>query len=340
MKQLYNPRPVVGCGCRFIEPFQAAKIIPCLALLVFFVSILCMTGAASAEEVKIKYYGIEMSIKEDLSIDNTITFKFKTPISHLDYQPDFRIYDLNVSSNFGPIDCGTFESGEGTRISCDLAEAITEDNYIRFDFRTKEGVKRAGSRYEFKVSYGVSHETERVFASIKLPEKALLATEGNESYFPRDASVITDGRQIMTVWERSNLSPGNTLDFSVLYEMPEAGGGIDNLLISILTAVIVAAMIGIAVYVRRGYGKPGTVKVVAPLLTEDERRIIKILTKYGGKAMQGVLVRESEFSKAKVSRLVKSLKERNVLEVEPVGRTNRITLKLKDEEQAEPKKEG
>ena len=190
-----------------------------ILLAVFFVSVLCFTTAASAQEVIIKYYGIEMSINEDLSIDNTITFKFKTPISHLDYQPDFRIYDLNVSTNFGPIDCRTFESNSRTRVSCDFTGIITEENYIRFDFRTKKGVKRAGNQYEFTVSYEIPKETERVFASIKLPERAVLAAEGNKSYFPKDADVITDGRSIITIWERLNLTPGDTLDFSVLYEM-------------------------------------------------------------------------------------------------------------------------
>ena len=48
--------------------------------------------------------------------------------------------------------------------------------------------------------------------------------------------------------------------------------------------------------------------------------------------MQKVLVRETDFSKAKVSRLVKSLSERGVLEVEPMGRTNKIKLKIEKEE--------
>lgn len=311
-----------------------------IVLAVLIVSVLCFTASAGAQDVIIKYYGIEMEINEDLSIDNIITFKFKTPISHLDYQPDFRIYDFNVSTNFGQTDCRTFESNGRTRISCDLGGVITEESYIRFDFRTREGVKRTGNKYEFIVSYGIPKETERVFASIRLPEKAVLAAEGNESYFPKDANVITDGRRIITIWERLNLTPGDNLDFSVLYEMAGTRTEIDNFLISILTVIIVIAMMGIAVYVRRGYKKPaGTVKIVAPLLKEDERRIIKILTKHEGKAMQKVLVRELDFSKAKVSRLVKSLKERKVLDIEPLGRTNRITLKISGEEETKPEKE-
>ena len=41
-------------------------------------------------------------------------------------------------------------------------------------------------------------------------------------------------------------------------------------------------------------------------------------------------MRETDFSKAKVSRLVKNLKERGVVDIEPVsGRENRIILKIK-----------
>ena len=57
--------------------------------------------------------------------------------------------------------------------------------------------------------------------------------------------------------------------------------------------------------------------------------IIDILNKYSGKIGQKVIVRESDFSKAKVSRLVKSLKGRGVLDTEAIsGRENRIMLKM------------
>ncbi len=66
-----------------------------------------------------------------------------------------------------------------------------------------------------------------------------------------------------------------------------------------------------------------------PLLKGDEKVLVDILNKHNGSVNQRVIVRESDFSKAKVSRLVAGLKERGIVDVEILGRTNKVTLKLK-----------
>jgi DNA-binding Lrp family transcriptional regulator len=76
------------------------------------------------------------------------------------------------------------------------------------------------------------------------------------------------------------------------------------------------------------------------VLNKDEKRIVDILSRHGGKSGQKVLVRESDFSKAKVSRLVKNLKERGVVDIEPIsGRENRIILKFDKKPDAEKPQE-
>ena len=72
-----------------------------------------------------------------------------------------------------------------------------------------------------------------------------------------------------------------------------------------------------------------TIRVVTSVLREDERKIVGILESHEGKVIQKVIVRETDFSKAKVSRLVKNLKERGIIDVEPIGRTTKITLKIR-----------
>jgi uncharacterized membrane protein len=67
------------------------------------------------------------------------------------------------------------------------------------------------------------------------------------------------------------------------------------------------------------------------MLTGDERRVIDIVAGNGGTVIQRVIVRETDFSKAKVSRIVNGLKNRRVLDIEPRGRTNKIILRIKEE---------
>jgi len=169
---------------------------------------------------------------------------------------------------------------------------------------------------------------ERAFSIIYLPETATLkANVSNESFTPRYGKVLSDGRHIMVYWERENVKKGDDLEFSIMYKMPMGAGSLYDVAIVMILAMVLITIIAVG-YVKRVH-RESSVKVVMPLLKEDEKKIIDILTERKGKAIQRVLVRESDFSKAKVSRLVASLKERGIVDVEHLGRTNRVTLKLK-----------
>ncbi len=61
-------------------------------------------------------------------------------------------------------------------------------------------------------------------------------------------------------------------------------------------------------------------------LPEEEQRVIRLLLP--GEKLQSQLVRETGLSKVKVHRILKSLKSRGVIEIEPYGKTNLVKLKL------------
>ncbi len=63
------------------------------------------------------------------------------------------------------------------------------------------------------------------------------------------------------------------------------------------------------------------------MLNADEKRVMSILAARGGKVLQKHVVRESGFSKAKVSRLLKAMGWRGIVKLEPVsGRENWVLL--------------
>lgn len=302
-----------------------------LPLLVFAV---CFTGLFGlAKGVELEYYGVEDSINEDLSVYNLITLKFDSPISHLDYLLQFKIHNLTASGRgFGPVDCNVTYGGETSNISCDIIGMTREKNLLELSFDVKNAVKKKGDRYEFTANYGVSLPVKRMVTTVKLPEKSILAEEViNQSYFPKDGETLTDGRRIMVYWEKENLMPGDDLQFLVLYTMPDAREPVYNYIIVFLTSIVIIIMIGMTVYLRRGT-KIKSMDVVTSVLNDDERSIVNILNRHEGKCFQKILVRESGFSKAKVSRLVKNLKGRGVIDVEPVsGRENSILLRMPSE---------
>ncbi|MFQ5647780.1 MAG: helix-turn-helix transcriptional regulator [Candidatus Aenigmatarchaeota archaeon] len=271
----------------------------------------------------LEYFGVEGFI-ESWAITNTLTVKFAEPVAHWDYRPDFRVNGLTTESNFDA-DCTVKDNFGKSVISCDFSGMTEEDNLLKLKFST-EGVSKLDDGFLFDVKYDVSLPVERVFAVIKLPEKGVLAAEPiNMSYFPSIGKTMTDGRHIMVYWEKTNVSSDDPLQFSIAYTLPET---VSSTLVIALAAIIVVIVIGVGVYIRQAH-KP---KMFTSVLNEDERAVVGLLSAHGGKAVQKVLVRETDFSKAKVSRLVKNLKGRGVVDVEAVsGRENRVVLKMKSE---------
>jgi uncharacterized membrane protein len=304
-------------------------------LLAVFVLLACVAGSASlAAATSLEYYGIEDIIDDDMNIRSTITLKFASPISHLEYQLGMKVRNLSASSNFDSADCSIEDVGEKSVVVCDFVGMTKERNLLKLSFVTREGIRSVGDGYKFTVNYGVSLPIERLFVIIKLPENGILAeTPVNASFFPHDGRTLSDGKRIGVYWESNNLTTGDDLQYSVTYSMPTI---VSVSLIVALTAVVIIAMAGIGFYVRKGSAsQPAASVVVTPavsVLNQDEKRVVDILKMSEGKAGQKHIVREGDFSKAKVSRLVKSLKERGVVDVEPIsGRENRIILKLREE---------
>jgi len=296
----------------FFAAFQAALL---LCLMAF--------PAADAQAVKLKYYGIEDTIYEDLSVDNSVTLRFSESITHLDYHLDFAVHNLTAASNFSS-SCAAISREGGSTISCDFAGMPESDGQLVLKFLTKDIIRKVDSNYQFSVNYGVSLPIDRAFTLIRLPANNVLAGDvANMSYFPQDGKTITDGRHIMVYWESDNMTSGSSLQFSVLFSKPAAVS--DTMLIG-LVVILLLAIIFIFFYMRRRSPQQAPATSV---LNRDEKTIVDILEKNEGKALQKVLVRETAFSKAKVSRLVKSLRERGVVDIEPVsGRENRVILKL------------
>lgn len=288
-------------------------------------SILLMTPVHALD---LEYYGIEDTINSDLSVDNKITFKFGKPITHLDYQLAFKVSDLTARSSFESADCKSNEISTGTLISCDFVGMTEEEDLLELSFRTEGSVKKVDDRYRFFVNYGITLPIDRYFVKIKLPENAILSEPvANQSYFPADGLVSSDGRRISVYWENENITKGETLQFTMSYTMPST---VSNLVVVTVAIIIIVVMVAVAIYAKKGSGSSKREEdVVKSVLNTDEKKIVNLLISKGGSSGQKSLVRETDFSKAKVSRILKSLKERGVIEVEPVsGRENRIILKI------------
>jgi uncharacterized membrane protein len=304
---------------------------PKLALLVSLMAALAALPV-NASALELNYYGIDAEIREGLTVDFEVTMITDGPVNSMTYDLDFSVLNLTVTTSSGTSRCSADNTISAGRISCDFyGMEETGENTITMTFMTRDGVKRMGDQYEFRAAFPVTMPIKKMFSTVKLPPKSTLAGDiANESYFPPNGRVITDGKRIIVSWQRENLSQNDTLSFSALFEVIGSGGTMWDLTIIAMVSVVIAAMAGIAIYIRKGSPKQeGEVKVL-PLLNKDEKRIVDIVARGGGSARQREIVKEADFSKAKVSRLIKNLKDRGVIDVEPIsGRENKIILKIK-----------
>ena len=67
-----------------------------------------------------------------------------------------------------------------------------------------------------------------------------------------------------------------------------------------------------------------------PILTDNERKVMEIILDSKKPIDQREVVRKTDFSKSKVSRIVQNLTERKIIEKIPKGRTNILKLKIKE----------
>jgi uncharacterized membrane protein len=63
------------------------------------------------------------------------------------------------------------------------------------------------------------------------------------------------------------------------------------------------------------------------VLGEDERKIYDMLLSSNGEILQDDIARHTDFSRAKISKLVRNLEEKGIIKKEPYRKTNRLLLK-------------
>lgn len=296
-------------------------------LLSIAISLIFLANMATATEFK--SMDIETSIRGDNTVRNSLTITLDEPLIRLVYPLNFRIFNLTSSNNFGRSDCSIQNTGRVSSILCDFEGMSKNNTLIRLEFDTTSDVVASETKSQYTTNYFAVLPVKRLSATIRLPEGGLLSELiANQSYFPEDAAVSTDGRYIILKWGRSNIKAGESMIFSISYSVINSSALFNTLVMVFVVAIAVIFVGFLFVYKRKSASKPQ--EVVMSVLDSEEKIIFDILNKYEGKANQKSLVRESNFSKAKVSRLIKSLKDRGVVEIEPIsGRENRVLLKTK-----------
>ena len=145
--------------------------------------------------------------------------------------------------------------------------------------------------------------------------------------FPSGYRTLSNGRNILVYWELENVSSTQPLSFRVKYQSIQPSPEIFNMFyLLILILLIVLFFVGLYALKKRKVIVKKIVrvkpeKIVMEVLDEYEKKVYEIV-KGADKIRQNEIVEKTGFSKARVSRVLKSLAEKKLVKVEKRGRTN------------------
>jgi len=270
---------------------------------------------------QVQYYGVETYIKDGRAFTK-ITVTFQKPVQEFEIAIKGKVENLIATTIGEGIGCGVKEVGISL-ISCKL-NLTQEKRSIEISFETNDFVKKFGDKFLFNADFTLNQAIDSMFVSVKLPEGMALVEEkipGRIS-FPQNSTIISDGRHIIVNWNLADLGENESLIFQLIYE-PLVKEKHFPFLYLIGFAVAISLFSSLLLYFFY-LKKPK--ELVLSVLDDFEKKVLNCIIEAGGEIKQKKIVKDTNISKAKVSRIIKSLEKRGLIDVKRVGRTNLIRL--------------
>lgn len=289
----------------------------CLFFLTIFLLLVPIVSAANLSD-----WNIEVTLNEDRTTEWIINLRYDDNITKSDYFVlSRRITGLEVIANEYFIDCQISNPGIGTSILCDNIFAQN----IQYRFRAHGLIETTEGLELFKYKFSLTEKAGNFTVVIKLPLGAGLVEEhklegtGLKNFEPEWGKEGSDGRRIFFEWKKENPKLGEVIDVSIVYEQIVGYNYLLYFLIIFILAIF--SITYLFIFRRRN------IKDILPVLTDGERKIVEILLREKKEVDQRKIIKETDFSKAKVSRIIQDLVDRDLIEKVHKGRTNLIRLK-------------
>ena len=186
-------------------------------------------------------------------------------------------------------------------------------------FVSSEGLDRTGTGYYFIKK--IVADNNYSILSVRLILEEGVAANPSE-IFPANYVSTSDGQMISLVWNYYNVSQGDKFAFFVSLTDTKMGANYSGIYyVLIILILFVGGFSGFRYFVNKR-------KNMDKYLLDEEKKVIKLLAAADGKGMWQKNIQSSlNFSKAKLSRMIRNLESRGLIEKIPVGNTNKIRLK-------------
>jgi biotin operon repressor len=272
-------------------------------------------------------WNILIEINDDGSIDETVGIEYDMNVQRADYFVLSRIKNVEVMSEGKAVNCSTSFRDVGTSIVCENVN-LSE---IVYKFTILDAVQKSGDAYIFKYSFPIVQPTQNFSVMVKLPlgtviiEKDKLNGTGLEPFSPPWGEKGSDGRKIFVKWAWQDPELAASIPISLIYEETNPIETISRELLALGVGgivILLAAAVGFFFYFKKPH-----IKTILPVLTPSERKVMEVLLKEKGPVNQKKIVKETDFSKTKVSRIMKTLEERGIIERVRKGRKNIVKIK-------------
>lgn len=267
---------------------------------------------------------------EDITLDDTgkslvkLAITISQPITNLKFLIFGEVNDFHASSNKGSINCSVRLEGI-SYVDCTFQspEEMVGLSMIDINFTTFDFVKVLNKKFYFTADLNLNQNIDSASIFVRLPEGMIVGENETKLIFPENSTMVSDGRRIIMVWYLANVKANESLRFQILYERTPLSPLFQFRLRDFVVFGIAAAAASGFIYIRY-FRKPQ--KLILSVLDDYERKVMNLIIASEGVIDQKKVVKETNLSKAKVSRVVKSLVERGLIEIERLGRRNKLKL--------------
>jgi uncharacterized membrane protein len=279
------------------------------------------TATVSATTVSSQNITIDL---EDSTVVNEIHVSELTS-TNFTYSSSHPIRDLQVAIDGERTNCALSEAAVGGEISCEVDQ--TQDFTVQMNYTTNGLVSDVGGSSILTYTESVVIPTENLYLKVFLPQGTGIVDQQNSSrpvISPESGMTGSDGRKIFVEWEEEP-ELGETIEYHVIYRGLSERDQTQTI-IALAVGILVlglAGFLGIRYFVRQ------EVEDLYEDLDEDEVEIMEIIVENDGSILQKDLVEESGYSKAKISGVVSSLVDKEILEKEKEGRSNKLSISRK-----------
>ena len=298
-----------------------------MRVLLFFIIVLVMISSAGYAQ-RLNYLGVENKIS-GLTTTSALTITFGFPNDNTFVFPVFsQITEFEFNSTFDA-NCTVETRSYGNDIVCDVSDLSPTNRSLQIQFDSSNLVTTQGRQSTFYQDFFMPLDIDSLFFQVVLPEGNILTNQ--TAYMPEDGKTNSDGRRIFIYWNRVNITRGDKFSPQVIYELPLIPTSGLLLQRNTLLGIGLVVAVGASIFFMWRRSNPPkasapSVQMVLPILKEDEKIVFESVMKHGSGVNQKTIVRESNYSKAKVSKVLKNLQERGILRLERLGRSNKVHI--------------